>query len=157
MGNHIGSSIYISTTLPATNDAAGFEALTWTEVNGLVQLPQLGFTHSMIDIPDLKTGKDSAVKGAGRGVDTQMMFREVASDTGQTSLKTQGDDEDGVLAIKIGEGSGTGAALTTGDPVQYAQGIVHSYLPNQGNSTSYEGFSVSFRQNEVTVVATEPA
>lgn len=157
MGNHLGYSIYMSATLPATNNTAGFEALTWTEINGLQQLPQYGVRHDMIDIPDLKTGFADVEKGMGRGVDTTIMFRDVASDTGQANIKTQAEDEDGAIAIKIGKGTGTGKALQTGDVVYYMQGIAHSYLPNQGNATSYEGFQVGFRQSAPTVVATEPA
>lgn len=155
--SHIGATIYISTTLPATNDASGFEALTWTQVNGLIQEPQLGKTDNIIDVPDLTTGFDSAVKGSGAGSDSAMQFRDVASDTGQAALIAAARSYPGSLAVKIGYGTGAANALTTGDDVVYAQGIAHSYMPNQGTSSSFKGFEVGFRLNAVSVSDAEPA
>lgn len=154
--NHIGKTIYVSAALPATNDDTGFEALTWTKVNGVQQLPQLGITHASIDVPDLETGFTEAIKGAGSGLDSQMTFRDVASDTGQALVRTTADGGQGLMSVKIVTGSGTDNAPVAGDPVRYAQGFVHSYQENQGNDTTHEGFAVNFRQNKPTVVATEP-
>ncbi|MBR9841434.1 MAG: hypothetical protein GYB50_26810 [Rhodobacteraceae bacterium] len=155
--SHIGATLYISTTLPATNDAAGFEALTWLQVNGLIQEPQLGKTDAMIDVPSLTTGFTTAVKGAGTGMDTQAQFSDVASDAGQAALIAAAKAYPGSLAVKVGYGTGTANALQTGDDVVYAQGIAHSHQRNQGTTTSYKGFQVGFRQNAVAVEATEPA
>lgn len=154
---NIGKSLFVSAALPATNNAAGFEALTWTEVEGVQSLPQLGFTHAIIDIPDLKSGVTQAVKGSGSGSDAQMSFRMVTGDAGQALLKTASDSPTGAMSIKIGTGTGADNALTTGDAVQYAQGFVHSYLEIQGDSTTHEGFTANFRQNDLTIVATQPA
>lgn len=154
--NHIGYSVYISDAAPATNDDTGFEALTWTLVNGLVQGPQLGFEHDQIAIPDLTTGIEDSVKGMGRGTDTQMQFRTVASDTGQGTLRTQAEDDDGTLSVKLVRGTGTNNAPQSGDYVEYSQGYAHSFIPNQPTGTSYEGFTVSFRATDKPVIATEP-
>lgn len=154
--NFIGRTIYMADAAPATNDDTGFEALTWVKVNGVITLPQLGVTHSMIDVPDLQTGFTSAVKGAGQGVDTTATFRNVPSDTGQDNLKTAANSQDGIISFKIVDGSGTDNAPASGDPVEYATGIAHSYQPNQGDNSNYEGFSVGFRQNAPTVTGTEP-
>lgn len=158
--NHIGKTVYISAAAPATNDAAGFEALSWTQVKGPLTLPQFGVSHNIIDIPDLATGFTSAVKGSGAGVDTSMTFRDVASDAGQAALIAQAVDNDGTLSVKVVTGSGAdtgnGPAATTGDPVEYAQGFAHSHQPNQPEENGYEGFSIGFRQNKPTVTGTEP-
>lgn len=155
--NAIGTSIYIATAAPATNDAAGFEALTWVQVNGLIQGFQFGVSHAMIDIPDLLTGFTTAVKGAATGTDSTAQFRAVASDTGQGTVRTQAHDNDGIVSIKMGVGSGTAGALASGDPVIYAQGVLHSYVPNQPTTTSYDGFSVNFRTNAIAIIDEEPA
>ena len=158
-GSHIGKTIYIADALPATNNAAGFEALTWVKVSGVQTLPQLGVSHADIPVPDLQTGFTAGIKGAGTGNDSTMTFRMVASDAGQTDIRdlANAGGTGGNCAIKIVKGSGTAQAPATGDPVQYAQGYVHSYVEIQGDDTSYEGFSVNFRQNDLTVDATEPA
>lgn len=155
--SHIGYTIYISEELPATNDATGFEALTWTEATGWQQLPQFGVTHDGIDIPDGKLGFTKSAKGAGKGQSSEMKFRQIASDAGHAIILAQAIDQDGDISIKIGKGSGTANALAEGDPVEYAQGYVHSYLPIQGTNSSYEGFAVMFQQNDYTVTGTEPA
>jgi len=155
--NFIGQTIYVAEAYPSANTSTAFEALTWVKVGGLITLPQLGVTHSMIDVPDLQTGFTSAVKGAGQGVDTTATFRDVPADAEQEDIKTAADSQAGILSVKIVDGSGTAQAPVSGDPVRYAQGIAHSHQPNQGDNASYEGFSVGFRQNAPTIVATEPA
>lgn len=157
-GSNIGKTIYISTALPATNDAAGFEALSWTKANGVQTLPQLGVSHSNIDVPDLQSGFTAGVKGAGTGNDSPMTFRQVDGDAGQTALRTAADagGDAGALAIKIVLGSGTDNAPATGDPTEYAQGYAHSYIDNQGTDTTHEGFSANFKQNALTIKAAHP-
>ena len=158
-GSHIGKTIYVSAALPATNNAAGFAALTWTKVEGVQALPQLGVTHAAIDVPDLQSGFTSGVKGAGTGNDSTMTFRFVDSDTGQELLRDTANagGDAASMSVKIVKGSGTDQAPVSGDPVQYAQGFVHSYNENQGDTTTHEGFSVNFKQNGLTVDATQPA
>lgn len=159
--NSIGKTIYVAQALPATNNAAGFEALTWVQAKGVQTLPQLGVSHSGIDVPDLATGFTASVKGAATGVESTMSFRRVSADAGQIDIKEQSDNGQGLLSVKIVTGTGVdagdGPAPVTGDRVQYAQGYVHSYQENQGDTTTHEGFTVTFRQNALTVDATEPA
>lgn len=154
---NIGKLVFISTTLPATNNAAGFEALTWTEVEGVVAAPQLGVTHNMIDIPTLKTGYTRGVKGARTGVNASLSIRIIDGDSSQATLRSTADDDQGAIAIKIGTPAVGASALAAGDTVQYAQGVLHSYQENPIDTSSYEGFTTSFRQNEPTVNSTEPA
>lgn len=155
--NHLGLTIYVSAALPATNDAAGFEALTWAKASNWVELPQLGVSHETIDVPDGESGFTAGVKGAGAGVDTTMAFSIDGADAGQTIIRTQADDQGGDISVKIVRGSGTDNAPVSGDPVEYAKGFAHSYQENQGTTSSYEGFTAGFRQNGLTVKDTEPA
>lgn len=156
--NNLRKTIYFSAALPATNDKAGFEALTWTKLEHPQTLPQFGFTHANIDVPDLETGVTKGVKGSGSGVDSQGSCRIDGSElaTGQATFRGICDGAGGVIAIKIGTGSGTANALVAGDPVEYAQGYVHSYQENQATSDSYEGFVFNFKQNAVSVKDEEP-
>ncbi|KPF74564.1 hypothetical protein IP68_12445 [Blastomonas sp. AAP25] len=158
-GSHIGKTIYVAEALPATNDAAGFAALTWVKANGVQTLPQLGVSHNNIDVPDLQTGFTAGIKGAGSGNDSTATFRMVAADAGQADIRglANAGGTLGAGSIKIVKGSGAAQAPVAGDPVQYAQGYFHSYIEIQGDDTSHEGFSVNFKQNALTVDATEPA
>lgn len=156
---NIGKTVYFSPALPDTNDAAGFEALTWTKVEHPIQAPQFKVSHSNTDVPNLETGFTEGVKGAASGADTETSYaiHDDTLTTGQTALKTAADDDDGFGSFKVVRGSGVNKAPVAGDPVQYALGYVHSYSEEQPTNSSYAGFSVNFKQNAPTVTATEPA
>lgn len=158
-GSHIGKTIYVAEALPATNDAAGFEALSWVKVNGVQTLPQFGISHSNIDVPDLQTGLTTGIKGAASGNDSTASFRLIAADAGQEDIRdlANAGGDAGVCSLKIVEGSGTAQAPVAGDKVQYAHGYVHSYVETQGDNSTHEGFNVNFKQNALTIDATEPA
>jgi hypothetical protein len=158
MANHIGYSIYLSPTIPATNTDAGFEALTDFElVDGAQQAPRFGVSHAMIEIPDLLKGFTRVVKGAATGVETQMMFHREDGSSGHALAEEIGNDAGGLASVKIVvKGSGVNGAPVAGDVVLYAQGVAHSYLPNEINVTTHDGFSLSFRQNAVAVTGVEP-
>lgn len=155
--NHIGKTLYVADALPATNDAAGFEALTWVKVNGIQQPPQLGMSHSNIDVPDLESGVTGSIKGAMKGVSSEVQCRDVPDDDGQAKLRTQARDGGGILSVKIVKGSGAENAPQAGDPVEYAQGYVGSYQKIQPNVTTHQGFQVTFQQDKMEVEADEPA
>jgi len=155
--SNIGKTIYVASALPATNDEPGFDALTWVKANGVQTIGSLGVSHANIDVPDLQTGFTQGVKGAATGNDVQLTFRMVPNDAGQGNIRTLAN-AGGVAAagsIKIVRGSGANQAPVVGDPVQYAQGYFHSYVENEASDSSYEGFTVQFRQNAQTVNAIE--
>jgi hypothetical protein len=152
--------MFVAQALPATNDAAGFEALTWVQVKGIQTLPVLGVSHSNIDVEDLATGFTSGVKGAGAGRDTTFTYRKIAADAGQVDVAEQAADENGLGSIMIltgsGVDSGDGPIAVTGDPVEYAQGYFHTLEPNQATVSSFEGFTCNFKQNKPTIAAAHP-
>lgn len=156
---HLLKAIYVTAGVPATNDAAGFAALTWTRVAHPVTGPSFGISHANIDVPNLETGFTLGAKGAGSGVDSSMAFASVASDTGQALLKTLGEagGAEGYGSIKLARIETPAGEPATGAAVEYATGYFHSYTENAADTTSYEGFSVNFKQNNTAVKATEPA
>lgn len=155
--SHIGKSVYFSDELPATNDKAGFEALSWTEIAGFQGGAQFGFDNADIDAPDLKTGITRRQKGMGTGASSTLSFRKDSDDTtGQPGIKELADATGSVGSIKIGRGSGTDNALASGDPVQYAQGYFKSYTLMEASGTTHEGFTVVFQQNLPHIDDVEP-
>ncbi|MAM60864.1 hypothetical protein [Maritimibacter sp. UBA3975] len=159
--NFIGRTIYVAESAPATNDTTGFEALTWVQVKGAQVMPQLGVTHSNIDVDDLGTGFSSGVKGMGSGRESTLQFRTIASDAGQEDVLGLAADQDGIGAVKICKGTGTdsgdGPAVQTGDVVEYAHGYFHSAEPNTPDGSSHEGWTVTFKQNAATITGVEPS
>jgi len=163
-GSHIGKRIFVASAVPATNNPAGFEALTWVEALGWQTLPQFGTTNNNIDVPDAGTGFTKGLKGAGTGNDSTMTFRQIASDAGQVLIRQLAESgaTSGAASFKVVKGSGAVTAdgipaVESGDPVEYAQGYLHGFVKTQGDNSTHEGFSVNFKQNAVTVDGTEPA
>lgn len=154
--SHIGKTIYVAAALPATNTAAGFDALTWVKVNGLQSVGSLGVSHAAIDVPDLETGFNGRLKGAASGNDVDAAFRAIDGDAGQASVETLATGPSGECSIKIVRGSGASNAPVLGDPVEYAQGYLHSYVDIEKSDSTHEGFTVKFQQNAHTVKATHP-
>ena len=52
----IGGFLSVSATLPATFDAAGYVALTFTEVGEATEIPEAGADHAVVTHTPLKTG-----------------------------------------------------------------------------------------------------
>ena len=153
---HLLKAIYVTAGVPATNNEAGFEALTWTRVAHPVTGPSFGITHANIDVPNLETGFTLGAKGAGSGIDSQMAFAKRAGDTGQALLKTLGEagGAEGYGSIRVVRIETPGGDPATGAEVQFATGYFHSYTENAADTTTYEGFSVNFKQNAPAVNGT---
>lgn len=150
MANYIGSIVSVAPAVPATFTKAGYEALTWTVVNGLVSAPIPAFETATIDVPDLTTGITKREKGASIGRETEMAFRDVNADTGQANVKTYAAPGYGTeVSIKVVLPNGTNNHV-------YMSGIMYSLMENEGTTESYRGFTVAFSQNYAAVVTTAP-
>ena len=157
MAVHIGQTIYHAAALPAANTKAGFEALTWVLVTGMIDPPKFSTTRTMASVDNLQTGFTKQEKAGLAGVATTMSADEILADAGQVAVKLAAHGKSG-SSIKVVAGSGTDNAPVAGDPVEYAQGNLYDVDPNQGNATdSTVGFTVSFTQNAVTVTDVEPS
>lgn len=163
--SHIGKSVYYAVGAPATNDAAGFEALTWIKIPGYLGGLQFGMTHDNIDIPDLEQGESKTARGMASYPDSTgtWRYRDGAMLTAQQAflavVETPGSP---VHSVKVVRGTGAvmpdgGRTPVEGDQVEYAQGYWHSPMDMEQTGTTHEGFSVTFKQNERQVKATEPA
>lgn len=138
---HIGGELAIATGAPATNNQTGFEALTWVVINGMVEAPAFGSTHTDIQVPALG-GRTEIRKGAEVGVASSLAFSEVASDTGQANVKTACETR-GEYSLRFTDPD-------SGD-VHYAAGILKDYQPNKPTNSSYQGASCNFVPNYTPV------
>jgi hypothetical protein len=160
--NHnIGLTLYGVAGAPATNNKAGFEALTWVQLKGTQDLPVFGVTHNNIDVSDLGTGFTSGVKGAATGNDTTITYHGDGTDTGIATAIVAANAQSGVYSLKIVRGSGAdtgdGPAPVVGDVVEYAHGYLHTYAKNALNDSTSEGASINFKQNAASVNDVEPS
>jgi hypothetical protein len=159
--NQIGLTLYGVAGVPATNNKAGFEALTFVQLLKAQELPIFGVTHANIDVEDLGTGFTSGVKGMATGNDTTFLFHGPGTDTGMATAIVAAGGQGGLYSLKIvhgtGADSGNGPAPVAGDVVEYAQGYLHTLALNPKNGTSNQGATISFKQNAVTVDDVEPS
>ena len=159
--NQIGLTLYGVAGVPATNNKAGFEALTFVQLKGTQELPVFGVTHANIDVSDLGTGFTSGVKGAATGNDSTFVYHGNGTDTGVATAIVAAGNEAGLYTLKIVHGSGAdtgdGPAPVAGDKVEYAQGYLHTFALNAKNDSTAEGATISFKQNAVTIEDVEPS
>jgi len=91
-----GSSIAISVAAPATQDAAGFAALTFTEAGNCEKIGAIGATFGKTDFQPLKGAKQK-LKGSPDYGSLQPSFAHDEADAGQTIFRTAADDETNAL------------------------------------------------------------
>lgn len=144
----IGTAVAIATGVPATNDKAGYEAMTWVVVNGIIEAPTFATSHADIEVPDLATGFTTALKGAETGVDSSIVWRTIAADAGQAA----------VIAAAAARATYSIRTIEPGATVyKYAHGIVKSFEPNKPTVSSFDGGQAMFRPNIVGLTTTAPS
>lgn len=117
----VGAYIEVSAALPATEDQAGYEALTWTKVNGLTNLGEFSKVWSMATAVLLDSGLTIKRKSSfDNGSLAAQMLRDI-SDAGQGILSTAADSSNGLISIKVVEPDGT---------INYAMILVLSHTVN---------------------------
>lgn len=156
---HLLKAIFIAEGHPATNDAAGFEALDWERVAHPIVGPSFGTTNNNIDIPNLETGFTAGGKGAQSGNESAMEFGKVAGDEGQELLKelAEAGGVNGNASIKVARITTAGGDPEEGASVEYALGYLGGYSEGAADTASYENINVTFKQNAPAVNAAEPA
>lgn len=121
-----GTGLAISAVLPATNDAAGYAALTFTEVGGPEQLGAFGASNEVITFQPLKGPAEKHKGGTNYGA-IQPSIAHDDEDAGQTLLRTAADNQTDLYAFQVTYPSGA---------KRYFQGRVFGYPENVGAANS---------------------
>ncbi len=87
-----GSTLAISVASPASNDAAGFNALTFTEINNIEKIGTIGTTFTKVEFQPTKGGK-LKFKGSPDYGALQPSLALDSADAGQAILQVSADDE----------------------------------------------------------------
>lgn len=95
-----GSTLAISAGVPATQDAAGYAALTYTEIGGIEKIGTYGATFAKVEFQPLK-GPKQKHKGAPDYGALQPSLAIDDSDAGQALMKTAADDQTGQYAFRV--------------------------------------------------------
>lgn len=95
-----GSALAITAGVPATQDAAGFAALTYTEIGNIEKIGTIGSTFAKVEFQPLKGGKTKN-KGSVDYGSLQPSLALDEDDAGQTLLRTASDDQTATYAFKV--------------------------------------------------------
>jgi hypothetical protein len=106
-----GTCVSVSVAAPATHDAAGFAALTWTAIGEIESLDAIETKHASVDFANLCTGKTSRAKGAEEGIDFTLTVAMDRDDAGQALLTTARKSLTSIVSVKVLESSGDIAYL----------------------------------------------
>lgn len=121
---NIGTILSVSASLPATEDVAGYGALSFTEVAGVASVPEFGAEYEVLTHVDVKDGVTRKAHGAVDFGGGTVMYRVVEADAGQGILTTAMDGQD-TVSVKIERASGL---------IEYFQGIVTANRTSEASS-----------------------
>lgn len=117
----VGTYIEVSAASPATEDQAGYEALSWTKVAGVTTLGEFSKIWQMATAILLETGLTEKRKSSFDNGSLPVQMLRDTSDAGQGILAAASDSPTAIISIKIVEPDGT---------INYAQAIILSHTVN---------------------------
>jgi hypothetical protein len=124
----VGTVVSVSTTAPATYDAAGFGALTWSTCGELAELPSFGAEAALATHTPLATGIVAKRRGSLNYGSVALTMAVSDTDAGQTVLQDSAEaaaGSDAAVSVKV--------VLVNGE-IQYFTAQVMSYKVNVGNA-----------------------
>ena len=115
-----GTLIGVSSTLAATKDAAGFVALTFTDVGQVVDIGEIGATFADVTTYNLSSRDVVHLKGSRDWNETPITVDNDRTDAGQVILRDHHNETkvDDRVAIKITHQNGD---------VEYFETLVYSF------------------------------
>lgn len=135
-----GSALAISAGDPATQNEAGYEALTYTEVGNIEKLGPVGGQYAKVEFQPLKGGKQKFKGSPDWGTLNPTMALD-SEDAGQALMFTASEDQIGDYAFKVTKPDGA---------VRYFQGKVF------GMPESIEGADTVIMANATVEINTKP-
>lgn len=126
----VGTIVSVSAAAPATIDAAGFGALTYSIIGELAALPTFGAEAALATHVPLATGIVNKRRGSVNYGAVALPMASSASDTGAAILATTGDaapGSDAGVAIKVLHQNGT---------IRYFTAQVMSFKTNVNDANS---------------------
>jgi hypothetical protein len=95
-----GTALAISAGVPATQDSAGYAALTYTEIGGVEKIGTIGAAFNKVDFQPLK-GPKQKHKGSVDYGSLQPSMAHDDADAGQTLVRTAAAHQTALYAIKV--------------------------------------------------------
>ena len=140
----IGGFLSVSAATPATFDASGYAALTWTEVGEASEVPEFGAAYSAVTFTSLKTGIEDKFHGALNYGSITIPLGYDSADAGQIILLAALASKD-EISFRETRSDGT---------VRYIMGKVMSFLRGQSvGSVNMASCNIEFTRADVEVDA----
>lgn len=96
-----GSKLFVSAVLPATYDKTGFEALTWTEVGEVTEIPAFGKVYTIVNHLPLGQRQTIKRKGSYDNGEVDVPYAYDATDDAGQVIMTAAVDSDNSYAFKV--------------------------------------------------------
>lgn len=139
--SNVGTTLSISATAPATEDQAGYEALTFTQVGGVISVGEFGDSYEAAAYTLLETGRTTTTKGAVSGGTAAVVYIPDSADAGQIIVDA-GLDLDSDYSFEVVRPDG----LT-----EYMQGRIMSRPNSSAEASSVRQRTFSIAVNTATV------
>lgn len=140
-GTYITTAVSISAGLPSTNNAAGFNALTFTTIIGCMMWGETGDMSE--DISDMGLdGRKFHLSGGLDGGLIQFKFRTDLLDAGQILMKSLNNLTTN-CSVKL---------LEPNNAKEWSTGLIANIRALPREATAYQGFTGEFRVNTAGVI-----
>ncbi len=123
-----GGTLLISAVLPATQDQAGYDALTFTEVGGTSDLPAIGGTSNTVPFDILSDDYTSNAKGQRKYGEGTFNYATVGTDAGQI-IMVAAEQSKNSYAFKI---------LYNDGAIDYVNGLIMGTPKNNGTADTVQ-------------------
>lgn len=122
-----GTTLHVSASLPATYDAAGYNALSWTQVTDTENIPEFGPSASVNTFNPIDSRITQKSTGSIDYGSVPFGFAHVDGDAGQN-----------ILASAMGNNTGISFKVTrTNSKKDYFTGIVSSFTRNHSGVNNF--------------------
>lgn len=140
-----GSKLYVCKNAPATNDAASFAALTWTEVGQITSMGSVvGRTYSTSTLATISDAQEREKKGSFKLNNAQFECAWVEDDAGQVIIDEASRDYS-IPSFKLVKQNGD---------IRYFTAQVLEFVENNGTSNdAVKGSFTLLRQTDTIKVA----
>lgn len=136
----VGTLVAVVAATPATVDSAGFGALTWVTVNGVLTWGATGDTSADIPIGQL-SGRTLHRNGGVDGGEVPFTLMHVPSDAGQAILRNNSNNNV-TVSVRVTEPDGQ---------IFYYFGVSANWRTNERTPTTFKGASGVVRVNSAVV------
>lgn len=142
--NLTGTTISIAVGEPGTYDTAGYKAMTWAEIVGLVEFGEWGDSNADVSEPILSEGRVIHTNGILDGGEVPVAVQHRDTDAGRDIILAQGGTNNLVSFMKT---------YPSGDR-EWGTGVVGSQRQRAASNDAIRGFTTMARINTALVRAT---